>query len=150
MPSTDYTPTLADVGALTRARTKNATGSELGTYTTDTRPTAAEATVLITAAVGAVSAEIGPDIDDRLFDLAKHVASLRAAMLIEVAYFPEQVAEGRSPYEQYRALYEESIAKLIKQSDTDTDVNRIATAAHMPSPFLEGWVAERATGRLPI
>jgi hypothetical protein len=41
MPVEAFTPSVADVSALLRARTKDSTGSEVGTFNDDTRPTSA-------------------------------------------------------------------------------------------------------------
>jgi hypothetical protein len=42
MPASDYTPTLEQVAALIRARTRDSGGQETGTFSADTEPTADE------------------------------------------------------------------------------------------------------------
>ena len=115
-----WTPTVAQVGALLRARTADHAGVELGTFTPDTRPTGSEAGRLIDAAVQEIAAQIGNDpaakvAADRRDDvrgMANHAAALRAAVLIETSYFPEQVGAGASGFLQHRGLSDELIAAI--------------------------------------
>lgn len=100
-------PTVAQVGALLRARTQDSHDDELGTFTDDTRPTEAEATELITAASGTIYNSVG-DLSgltcvnaDLIRSNAQYMTSLLAACLIELSYFPEQVRSDRSPFQQY-------------------------------------------------
>lgn len=108
MPPADWTPAVVDVGAVLRARTKDAVGNELGTFTGNTRPTDAEVTNLIAQAMAEVKAEHGdPDIPadadpTQLYAILKREAILTTAMQVELTYYPEQVATGRSPYEAIR------------------------------------------------
>lgn len=103
---TGYTPVIADVGALLRARTKDDDGNELGTFTTNTRPTDAQVSVLIQNAQDFVTAAVDTDIPELAWPMARSVIALRAAMLVELSYFPEQIPTGRSPYENLRVMYE--------------------------------------------
>lgn len=127
MPIADFTPTVADVGALTRARTVDANGNELGTYTDDTRPTASEVDGLISEAVNEAEVVIGNTIPDAPGDpdaagydvdalrkAALRIVALRGAALVELSYFPEQVARGSSPYEQYMESFNAGLSRLQK------------------------------------
>lgn len=105
MPVSDYTPTVAQVGALLRARTKDTGGNELGTFTSATRPTDTEVNLLIAQAAGTLSTKAGDDIPAALFDEASQLAAIRAAMLVELSYFPEQIMTGRSTYPQLQELW---------------------------------------------
>lgn len=107
MPISDYTPTLAQVGALLRTRTKDSSGNEIGTFNSDTRPTDTDVNELIAQAVDTFALRAGTDIPDILFQEAQRLVAMRAAMLVEVSYFPEMVAMGHSPYAQYEALWTE-------------------------------------------
>jgi hypothetical protein len=104
VPITDWKPSLADVGALLRARTVDKFGNELGTWTVDTRPTADEAQAMIDQAAGETIAEHGdPDVPTdsdptQMYAILKSETAYTAALKIELTYFPEQVAAGRSPY----------------------------------------------------
>lgn len=110
----EFWPAISDVGALLRARTTDTNGNELGTFTDATRPTAQQAEDMIGNAARDVAIKIGNDIPDNLVPAAQSLVTLKAAMYIELSYFPEQVATGRSPYEQYKALYDETLPSLIE------------------------------------
>lgn len=116
MPVSDFTPATTDVGALMRARTKDDMGNELGNFTDATRPTGTEVAALITEAVGVIAAQTGADICDKadLRASAKNMATLYTAMLIELSYYPEQVPGDRSPFNNYKALYDDGIPKLVE------------------------------------
>jgi hypothetical protein len=105
MSTTDWLPTPGDVAALLRARTKDDTGRELGDWTDATRPTASEVQVLIVQAADFVAAAVG-GVPDRCASSAKSATLLRAAMLVELSYFPEQVRSDRSPYPELKELYD--------------------------------------------
>ena len=152
MPVSDYTPTLADVGSLLRSRTKDSAGNETGTFSADTRPTDTEVTNLINNAVKTLATRAGDDIPADLWDDAKNLAAMRAAMLIELSYFPEMVASQRSPYPQYAALWTEgfgdakTVGTLIQAienigSDPTTPTDAAGTANYsFPDP---SWIGLR-------
>jgi hypothetical protein len=119
VPISDYTPDLAGVGALVRDRTVDAGGNEVGTFTDATRPTAAEAQLLIDDAVNDAVTLFGEDIPDApgnpaapgydkdaLRKAAKSAVEFHAAAAIELSHFGEQVARGNSPYPQYEEQWE--------------------------------------------
>lgn len=113
MSAPAWQPTVADVGALLRARTVDSSGNELGTFTSTTRPTGDAVDQLIGLAVGQIQGEIGPDIPDVLHDQARRCAILGAAVLIERSYWPEQQDEaGRTAQSTYAALYERAVSAL--------------------------------------
>lgn len=108
-------PTIDDVAALLRARTKDSNGVELGTFTPNTRPTDTQVETHIDAAVALVGTRL-PPIDEIASDLLAAVASVvayRAALRIEKSYFPEQVRSDRSAYEQLREEYLDDLAALV-------------------------------------
>lgn len=109
----DIVPDVAEVGNLLRARTKDDSGNELGTFTDATRPTAAGAQALITAAVGDLTGEVGVTFPGDTAAKARSLVVLRAAMLIELSYFPEQVRSDKSPYAAYERLYNAGLKALI-------------------------------------
>lgn len=111
-----WNPTVADVGGLLRARTKIAGtgvggGTYAGTFTADTKPTATEVSAIILQAVGRIVGRVGdplPDIDGvDLPSAAKHLSTLLSAMLVELSYFPEEVRQDQSAYNQYKELFDE-------------------------------------------
>lgn len=115
LPSLDaaFYPLVSDVGAILRARTKSATGAELGTFTAETRPTYDQTVRLIASASKDVLNAVDDDIPVRLYNDAQDVIALGAALLVELSYFPEQVASGRSPYDQLKELYDMRLSRLM-------------------------------------
>ena len=116
MPEHDYTPDVADVAALIRARTKVAGGNDEGTFTENTRPTADQVTTLIGTAQRAVRGRLkGVDpCSAELADDAKAVVALRAAMMVEASYFPEQTRTDRSNFAQLRQMYDDDVTALAE------------------------------------
>jgi hypothetical protein len=113
--ATGLSPTVAEVGALLRARTKTSGGAEVGTFTNATRPTGSEVAVLIDEAVEDITGQIGtPEPGSPLERRARRAAALYAAVLVETSYFPEQVAQGRSVADTYLKLYNSRLAALVK------------------------------------
>ena len=92
----DITPSVADVGALLRARTKDINGDEVGTFNDDTRPTSAQVITLIDEAVGDITTRMGPSPPLELAGAGKSAAAMLTACLIELSYYPEQVCSDRS------------------------------------------------------
>lgn len=129
MPTSDYTPEVSAVGTLLNLRTKDGNGNVVGTFqdkqgddeATATRPTATQVTELIAQAVGSVASRVGstipdaPDDPDAYRNAAKSLVALRAAMLVELIYFPEQVRSDRSAYSEYKDLYDEGLETLASQ-----------------------------------
>lgn len=105
MSTIDWLPSSDDVAAILRARTKDDNGRELGVWTDATRPTGPEVDVLIAQAADFVAAAIG-GVPDRCAGAAGAAVLLRAAMLVELSYFPEQVRSDRSPYPELKELYD--------------------------------------------
>lgn len=114
MPTADWLPPVAAVGAVLRSRTKDDEGVEMGTFTPDTRPTGDQTSELIDQAQADVAAEVG-DVPEVLWPAARRVTALGAALQVELTYFPEQVATGRSPYEQLRDQYRDALTRLTAQ-----------------------------------
>ncbi len=108
-----YAPDLGDVGAILRARTLDSNGVETGTFNSDTRPTGSETERLIAQATDDVTDQTGIQIPSALWRPTRSVIAYRAAMLVELSYFPEQVGAGKSPYPQYEALYADALTRLI-------------------------------------
>lgn len=112
MPTSEWTPSVDQVGAILRTRTKVRAGSEVGTFTDETRPTAQQVDELIRSAVNDVADVIGADVPLDRVTRAADVAAIGAALLVELTFFPEQVATGRSPYDNLKALYDERLERL--------------------------------------
>jgi hypothetical protein len=117
VPSIDYTPSLEDIGAADRARTRDSNGNALGTFTSDTMPDGVSVNTLIQNAVGFIEgfAEAGGvTIEARCAPSAKQAIIYRVAMGIELDFFPEQIVADNSPYDEYKALYEAAINQLAR------------------------------------
>jgi len=109
-------PTVEEVGAILRARTQDQNDQELGTFTSDTRPTDVEAERMIRQAGNVVYGATGSpdalvcDTADQLKEQIGYWISLLAAMLIELSYFPEQIGEERSAFEHYKELWDDDVS----------------------------------------
>jgi hypothetical protein len=106
-------PTIADVAALIRARTKDSNGNEIGTFTPDTRPTDAQCTEAIVHAQQAIHNKVGA-LSDLCAPQAKLAATYGAAAEIELSYFPEQARTDRSPYTYLIARWEEALTGVYE------------------------------------
>ena len=109
----NYRPSVQDIGTLLRTRTLSTNGDHLGTFTSQTRPTAPQVVDLIDLAIGDVATAVGVTIPAAFSGQARYLTSLKTAMHIELSYFPEQVAGGKSVYAQFKELYDEGILALI-------------------------------------
>lgn len=112
-PNPGARPTVQGVATLLRARTKDKT-TEVGTFTADTRPTATQVETLIDQAVADVQMRTGAMIPEDLEGAARHVTAIRAAMLIESSYLPEQTSGDNTVYLNFRFQYAEQIARLVQ------------------------------------
>lgn len=126
MPTSDWTPGVDNIGATLRARTKDSTGNEVGTFNAATRPTDAQVLDEIASGVSDVALVVGNDIPTSTWADAKMVATLATALRIELTYFPEQINTGRSPYPQLKQLFDDKIKQLQAavtkaESGDDTD-----------------------------
>jgi hypothetical protein len=108
----DHVPTVAEIGTLLRARTKDLTGNELGTFTTATRPTDTEVSALIAQATDALVDAVGVSTVTLLPQAARHVLTLEVACMIEASYFPEQLNDEQSAYLHYDTLRREKRREL--------------------------------------
>lgn len=106
------TPTVDDVAALIRARTKDNNGNELGTFTADTRPTEDQAQQAIDHQVTLLHSQVGY-IGAECDEVATMAAAYGAAAEIELSYFPEQARREMSPYSFLIARYGEIMAGLV-------------------------------------
>lgn len=114
MPTSDWTPTPDQVGSILRARTKDANGVEVGTFTDTTRPNLVEVFDLIeSAAQDVVTAlRLMDDQPQSVWGQLRVLTSLGAAMLVELSFFPEQIQTDRSPYEKLKELYDDRLTRL--------------------------------------
>jgi hypothetical protein len=122
MPVEDYTPTVSDVGAIDIARTVDDVGTETGTFSDPdtqgkgaTRPTQTQCEILIQRSLQDVAPFLGTDIPEGMFDDASNLVALRTAMWVELTYYAAEVAQNRSPYPEYKALFEQQLKSLSGQ-----------------------------------
>lgn len=106
-------PTTADVAAILRARTKDLAGVEVGDFTADTRPTADEVARLIVQAYAEVTGQSGTFLHPRCAGGATALIVIRAAMWVELSYFPEQVRSDRSVYQELAEQYTAGMPGLL-------------------------------------
>lgn len=147
VPPLSWIPSLADVGKVDMARTRDDVGNELQTFTDKTKPTDDQVLALISSSVDEVRPQIGSEIPNDLEDLAKQVVSLRTAMYIELTYFGSEVAQNRSPYPFYKTLYDELLPKLVaaviaEESGAET-IDAVTGVGTMPSfhfPHPTDWM----------
>lgn len=119
----DWSPSVADVAAHIRARTKDAGGNEVGTFDETTRPTGEEVERLIVKAVRRVQTQVQTPCTTELQEDAGAAAAIYAAMLIEQSYFPEQTQAAGSSFNSLNTLWKEQIKVL------DQEVARICGGA---------------------
>jgi len=126
-----WRPTVDDVAALIRARTKDSSGNEVGTFTDKTRPTDPEVEQLITNGCAKIAALVGWDFPADAYYEAKHLAAIIAACECELSYFPEQVRTDRSAFTQLWQLFTE---------DRDAFVSYVA---QITPPGTDGSIASK-------
>lgn len=108
-----WRPTVMDVAALTRTRTKGEFGDEPGTFNETTRPTGDQVERIIDqAVVDVLGVFTASDVPAEVQEEAKRVAALRACLYVELSYFPEQGADN-SPYLQLRNLADAAMQQLV-------------------------------------
>jgi hypothetical protein len=108
-------PTVFDVAALLRARTVDANNNR-GNFSSTTKPTADEVRQMIDRAAEEVRRRAGPVLetteDESLLAAARHLAAVRAAMFVELSYYPEQATEDASAYGRLKEMWDEDLASL--------------------------------------
>jgi hypothetical protein len=112
-PVESYRASVQDVADLLRARTLSQNGVEIGTFTDLTRPTDEQVLRLIDKAQGDVSARIGLSVPSMFIHDAQNLVAIRAAMYVELSYFPEQIRANKSVYPELLALWDQQLAALI-------------------------------------
>lgn len=113
MAEATFKPTVAEVAALIRARTKIPGGGEAGTFNDVTRPTEAEVESIIAQAVDHVAAAIGGEpCNEQLKQSATAAAGLLAAVIIETSYWPEQAEARGSAAARLEKLFDSRMKSL--------------------------------------
>jgi hypothetical protein len=66
---------------------------------------------------------------------------IRTAMLIEISYFPQEVREGQSPYDQLARLYTEGMDSIGDTSDVARSESQVVSV-----PILGSMAFDPLTG----
>lgn len=105
MATPAWAPTVEDVAKHLRARTRGLSGAEIGTFTDETVPTDNQVEGMIDLAMPFVSGVLGVvPAGSACEEGARALTALKTAEMIEVSYFPEQLAPGGT-VSALRALY---------------------------------------------
>lgn len=134
-------PDVSEVAAFLRARTRLPGGrGEAGTFTTETRPTRAQVLGIIGIAQSHVAGAVGfRTLSAPIARMARAATALRAAILVELSFFPEQVESGRSPVATLRELYAEELERLERNArDAGDDGDGIGVADDVRLPKFGG------------
>ena len=134
-------PTVDDVAALIRARTKTASGEEIGTFTSETRPTDVQVQQLIILAEGDVLVQVGAKLWPETASEATSMIALRAACFVELSYWPEQIRTDRSAYEWLWRTYEAGMTALLAaiEAGAGEDGTGIADRFSMGTIPVRSW-----------
>lgn len=141
-PPFPYSPTVADVASVLRARTKDIHGNEFSEFNEETRPSDTEVEKMIGMAASHLISRYGPDVPQSHHTSVNFVTSLLAAKLIELSYFPEQINTERSPYIQLNALYMEMLEQLDESLAEEMPVPGEGPGYPVwffQQPYLVGW-----------
>lgn len=110
----EYVPTVTEVADYLHTRTKNTFGVEQGTFSNATRPNAQQVQGLIGKSMSDVASAVDYDIPSELYEQARDLVALGAALRVELAFFAEQVGTDRSPYEELKELYDNQLLRFIE------------------------------------
>lgn len=133
----DITPSVADVAALLRARTKDVNGVEIGTFNDDTRPTSSQTITLIDEAVADIQARMGLSPPPELARAGKSAAAMLTACMIELSYFPEQVQSNRSAFQEYWELLQNKITALQEAARGQEPGANLVTSTRIEVPYVD-------------
>lgn len=134
MPSSDYRPSIADIGVRMYARTLDSNGNRRGgTFTATTLPTATAVDALIGDALATVEAAVGQDLDGNFLISAKTCVIYNTAMLIELSNFPESTELDDSAYKAYEQRYEDTLKHLKEALTMDRPGDKRVVSLEMRS-----------------
>lgn len=117
------------VGRLLRARTKTSAGVTVGQFTGDTIPDRDQVKDLVEDAAQDVFITAGDTFQSATEPGAWVLISIRAAMLVEQSYWPEQTTSEDSNYARLRDLYNDGLTHLVTRvNDDQAGATRVFTA----------------------
>lgn len=112
-------PTVDDVAALVRARTRDKAGALVNSFTDDTQPTRDQVQALIENETGAVLIRTG-ELDSltctntsSVLAATRQVIAKRVAALVEASYRPEEISQGRTVEDFYQGQMEADLDALV-------------------------------------
>jgi hypothetical protein len=106
----EVTPTVDQVAILERTRTVDQSGAEQGTFTSNTRPTDAEAGLIIAQALEFTLADMPDYLPESIYPRVLQAVALKAAVLIELSFYREQYRQGSA--EGFDSMYEKLLASI--------------------------------------
>lgn len=107
-----YIPDADDVALLLAVRTIDSGGDELGTWTSETRPTDVQVQTLCELAAEDLSARLGTDPPDDLLDECRRAATLQAASLVLLSFYPEAATGSGGQISTFTAMYLQAAGQL--------------------------------------
>lgn len=128
-------PTIDQVALLIRARTKDDSGNEVGTFDDATRPTDVQCVAEIDAAYDVIRMRLPTDLSGLSADVMAgmvQVVALEAACRIEKAYWPEQVRTDRSNYSVLKVERDEELAALVQMATAPATEEIARDMANLP------------------
>lgn len=142
LPTVSYLPTIREAADYVRARTKDNLGNERGTFTDATRPTAVAVASIINKAASDFTTKFDYDIPTEMYQQARDLIALGAALRIEISYFPEQVGTDRTAYAELKALYDDMFARFEaglarEQAEEETGDESVSGRAAFSFPVVE-------------
>jgi hypothetical protein len=108
-------PSVDEVGHYLRARTTDRDGNEIGTFDATTRPTEEQVETYIHDAIAEITTRVGGTFfREEYAHTASNLAAIRAAMSVELSFYPEQISEGQSSYNSLAELYDKGVVALAR------------------------------------
>lgn len=134
--SYDWAPSVALVASHILPRTYDDDGNQVGTFNGKTFPTDVQAIDIIRAAVASISFQVGVDDieDEKIVDAGKSCAALLSAARIERSFFSQDVASGRSPYDQLMQEYKMELKGFVSAVERLADGDLVGASAGMNTP----------------
>lgn len=141
--ASDFAPTIDDVAVLLSRRWRQVgTGDYLDGPTADTVPTAEQVTRILGMQTSLVLAETGDLTDDTLLcpapgpdrvrDAAAAVIAARTALIVELSFWPEEIADNRDTAAEWRAIIDGDQAAVVSAA------RECAAGAVLPGDAGEG------------
>lgn len=142
-PAATITPSLDDVAAILRARTRSdSTGGELGTFDATTRPTAAAVKNYIERAATYVALKLPSTVPATVVGFVREIVAIRAAMRVELSYDPDRTGDGTA-YDRLKEEFDDGLAALLDAlDDTGEGVTQRISSIDVTSPTLAPYPAE--------